>query len=143
MEPLAIAIKSHPTIHGIFTEALEHLIALYADDAIVFLSVLEKSIPSHLKLIGLFGNFSGFKVNKDKSSIMFLIEQERLNPKVSHPFVNALNGLDYLGIKISLLSSANYEVLMAKLSKDTTRWMTLPLSLMGKINMINILPKFF
>lgn len=79
---------------------------------------------------------------------MFLNGQERLNPKVSHPFVNALNGFDYLGIKItpkiSLLSSANYEHLMAKLSEDTTRCMTLPLSLMGRINVIkmNILPKF-
>lgn len=67
---------------------------------------------------------------------------------MSHPFVNALNGFDYLGIKItpkiSLLSSASYEPLMAKLSEDTTRWMTLPLSLMGRINVIkmNILPKF-
>ncbi len=79
---------------------------------------------------------------------MFLNEQERLNPKLSHPFVNAVNGFDYLGIKItpkvSLLSSANYDPLTAKLSEDTTRWMTLPLSLMGRINVIkmNILPKF-
>ncbi len=148
MEPLAIAIRSHSTIQGICTGALEHRIALYADDAIIFLSELGKSIPSLLKLIGLFGNFSGFKINKDKSSIMFLNEQERLNPKISHPFVNAVNGFDYLGIKItpkvSLLSSANYDPLTAKLSEDTTRWMTLPLSLMGRINVIkmNILPKF-
>ncbi len=112
MEPLAIAIRSHSTIQGICTGALEHRIALYADDAIIFLSELGKSIPSLLKLIGLLGNFSGFKINKDKSSIIFLNEQERLNPKISHPFVNAVNGFDYLGIKItpkvSLLSSANY-----------------------------------
>ncbi len=140
MEPLAIAIRSHSTIRGICTGALEHRIALYADDAIIFLSELGKYIPSLLKLIGLFGNFSGFKINKDKSSIMFLNEQERLNPKISHPFVNAVNGFDYLGIKrtpkISLVSSANYDPL--------TRWMALPLSLMGRINVIkmNILPTF-
>lgn len=75
MEPLAIAIRSHPTIHGICIEDLEHRIALYADDAIVFLSKLKNSIPSLLILIGLFGGFSGFKVNKNKSSIMFLNEQ--------------------------------------------------------------------
>ncbi len=101
MEPLAIAIRSHSTIQGICTGALEHRIALYADDAIIFLSELGKSIPSLLKLIGLFANFSGFKINKDKSSIMFLNEQERLNPKISHPFVNAVNGFDCLGIKIT------------------------------------------
>lgn len=143
MEPLAIAIRSHPIICGIHSGALEHRIALYTDDTIVFLSELEKSIPSLLNLM-----VSGFKVNKDKSSIMFLNEQERINPKVIHAFVNAVNGFEYLGIKItpkiSSLSSANYEPLLLKVYEETTRWMTLPLSLIGRINVIkmNILPRF-
>lgn len=148
MEPLAVAIRSHPTIRGIYTESIEHHISLYADDAIIFLSELEKSIPALLEIIGQFGSFAGFKINKDKSSIMFLNEQDRLNPKLSHPFINAVNGFKYLGIKITpklnLLSPANYNPLLAKVSEETNRWMTLPISLMGRINVIkmNILPKF-
>lgn len=83
MEPLAIAIKSHPIICGIHSAVLEHCIALYADDTIVFLSEHEKSIPSLLKLMGMFSVFSGFKVNKDKSSIMFLNEQERMGATIT------------------------------------------------------------
>ena len=148
MEPLAIAIRSHPSICGIKTGDLEHHIALYADDTIVFLSDLVKSIPSLLELISQFGGFSGFKVNKDKSSIMFLNEQERRKPMVSHPFVNAMDGFKYLGIritpKINTLSATNYEPMLANLSEDVQRWSTLPLSILGRINIIkmNILPKF-
>ena len=84
MELLAIAIRSHPSICGIRTGDLEHHITLYADDTIMFLSDLGKSVPSHLKLISQFGSFPGFKVNKDKykSSVMFLNEQERRKPLI-------------------------------------------------------------
>lgn len=61
---------------------------MYADDTIVFLSHLEKKI----ELFVQFGTSSGFKVNKEKSSIMFLNDKERKNPPVPHPFVNAWEG---------------------------------------------------
>lgn len=148
LEPLAIAIRTHPMICGINTGGLEHRIALFADDAIVFLSDLRKSIPSLLELLREFGVFSGFKVNKDKSSIMFLNEKERKNPLIPHPFINAVDYFNYLGInitpKIVNISSTNYEPMLASVSESFTRWMTLPLSLLGRINVIKmtILPKF-
>lgn len=148
MEPLAIAIRSHPLISGIKMGGSEHRLALYADDAILFLSDLSKSIPSLLELIGLFGGFSGFQVNKNKSHIMFLNEQERRRPKVAHPFANATEGFVYLGVKITpaikQISSANYEPMLARVSEDITRWTSLPLSIIGRINTIkmNVLPKF-
>lgn len=82
---------------------------------IVFLSGLRKSIPSLLELMSKVGGFSGFKVNKEKSSIMFLNDRERRNLVIPHPFINAVNGFNYLGIKIapeiSDISSTNYEPL--------------------------------
>ena len=101
MEPLAIGIRSHSSIHGIKIEGMEHNTAMYADDTIVFLSHLAEQIPSLLELISQFGNFSGFKVNKEKSSIMFLNESERKRPIRPHPFVNATEGFKYLGIRIT------------------------------------------
>lgn len=95
-----------------------------------------------------FGGFSGFKVNNEKSSIMFLNDRERRHLVIPHPFINAVDGFNYLGIKITPkigdISSTNYEPLLASVSKDITRWMALPLSLMGRISVIKmtILPKF-
>ena len=125
-----------------------HNTAMYADDTIVFLSHLAESIPSLLELLKQFGSVSGFKVNKEKSSIMFLNVNERENPLVSHPFVNATEEFKYLGIritpKISNLSLANYEPMVVQVSEEITRWTTLPLSILGRINIIKmtILPKF-
>uniref|UniRef100_A0A669E357 Reverse transcriptase domain-containing protein n=1 Tax=Oreochromis niloticus TaxID=8128 RepID=A0A669E357_ORENI len=148
MEPLAIAIRSHPSIHGIKIGETLHKTAMYADDTILFLSHLAESIPSLLKLFDQFGSFSGFKVNKEKSSILFLNVNERMKPVVSHPFVNATEGFKYLGIrvtpKISDLSLANYEPMVIEVSEEITRLISLPLSLLGRINLVKmtILPKF-
>lgn len=100
------------------------------------------------KLLSQFGVFSGFKVNEDKSSITLLNEQERRNPEIPHPFINATEGIVYLGIKITpslkTLNTANYEPVLSKVKNDTATWTRLPLSIIGRINIIkiNMLPKF-
>lgn len=83
---------------GIEIGGLDHRIALYADDVILFLKILEKSIPTILDLISNFGSISGYKINKSKSSIMFLNSVERGNPpKYTCHFKN-VNKFTYLGI---------------------------------------------
>lgn len=69
MEPLAIAVRSHTSVHGM---DIEHKIAMYANDTILFLSQLAETIPAFLELINQFGTVLGFKVNREKSSVMFL-----------------------------------------------------------------------
>ena len=130
---MVLAIQTHPTICGFNTGGLEHRIALFADDNIEFLLGLRKSIPFLLELMSEYGGFSGFKVNSEKSSIMFLNDRWRINIVIPHPFMNAVDGFNYLGIKItpkiSDVSSTNYKPLLASVSEDITRWMALPLSL--------------
>lgn len=148
LEPLAIAVRSNSIIKGIQIKDHDHRIALYADDTILFLTRLKRSVPALLQLIDRFGKFSGYKINKTKSSILFLNTQERHQPPVGHPFINAINGFKYLGIVITptidKLVSANYNPVITKVCETVDRWSSLPISLIGRINIIkmNILPKF-
>jgi hypothetical protein len=83
IEPLALAVRSHPNISGIRIDQMEHQIALYADNVILFLTDLCNSIPAFLDLIKEFGMFSGYKIKTAKSSIMMLKEEKRRRPLTS------------------------------------------------------------
>ena len=147
IEPPAIAIRDHAMILGIEIGGFDHRIALYADDVILFLKNLEKSIPSILDLISNFGAISGYKINKSKSSIMLLNSAERMNPpKHTYHFRN-VNTFSYLGIQIVLkledVVDYNYNPIMTDISKSVEKWSSLQISLIGRINILkmNVLPK--
>ncbi len=74
LEPFAISIRNHPIIKGIKIADVEHRIALFADDMLLFLTNLEQSLSALADVINRFGKFSGYKVNKTKSSVLFLNE---------------------------------------------------------------------
>jgi len=69
IEPLAIAIRSCGSIHGITRGCMEHKLSLYADDLLLFVSRAETSIPSILDLLTQFGKISGYKLNLHKSEL--------------------------------------------------------------------------
>lgn len=116
IEPLAMSIRAKANLSGITIGDHEHKISLYADDVILFLSNLSKSVQTLLDLIDKFGQFSGYSINNAKSSILFLNEDERTNPVTNTPFSNAREGFTYLGIKITpqinTVIKANYDPLM-------------------------------
>ncbi len=100
IEPLALAIRQHPKILSIKIEESEHIILLFADDIIIYLSNLTISIPTLVSFIESFGKFSGYKVNNSKSTILFLNKQERQNPEILTPFSATQEGFTYLGVEI-------------------------------------------
>ncbi len=148
LEPLAISIRNHPEIKGIHISDQEHQISLFADDILLYLSDLRNSIPALVDLIQQFGTFSGYKVNQSKSSILFLNKQERNKPTIQHPFSVAKDRVKYLGItitpQIKNIIPCNYDPIIAQVNDSLDRWMSLPLTIIGRINIIkmNILPKF-
>lgn len=148
IEPLAIAIRNNNEIAGIKINNVENKIGLYADDVVLFLTDLRRSIPTLLKVIGIFGSFSGYKVNAAKSTIMFLKHSESLAPPLCTPFRNVLESFTYLGVKITstidTVVSANYDHMVNSVVDSINRWKNLPMSMIGKLNILkmNILPKF-
>lgn len=144
IEPLAEAIRNSPKITGISTNKKDHKIALYADDILLFITNPQTSVPAVLEIINQFSEFSGYKINFSKSEVMPLGSPQC---PISSPFKWSPEGFTYLGISITPslegLYKANFEPLLKRIRDDLDRWMSLPLSLLGRIALLkmNILPK--
>lgn len=148
IEPLAMAIRSSPEIKGITIGEREHRLSLFADDIVVFLTNIESSIQALNNTLTKFGKFSGYKVNNNKSALLLLNGDERRNSLTCRQFVCSPGGFTYLGIKITPnikeIISINYDPLVKKVIDSLERWNALPISIIGRINIIkmSILPKF-
>src|SRR4029434_6634496 len=148
IEPFAIAVRSHSDIYGIREGHLEHRIALFADNVILMIKNLHRSIPALLSLIETFGKISGYKVNYSKSSIMLLNETERKNSPVYASTFKSTDHFTYLGIQIvpeeNKIAQINYDPILEASISSIERWTSLPISMIGRINILkmNILPKF-
>lgn len=147
IEPLAIAIRAHERITGITIGQQEHRLAMFADDVIIFLKNVERSIPELVSVISVFGEISGYKLNRSKSSIMFLNESESKNPPEIATQFKTVDQFTYLGIqivpKLKFIAANNYEPLLQEISRSLDRWRSIPMSLIGKINVLkmNVMPK--
>ncbi len=98
IEPLALAIRLHPQFYRIKVGPTEHRISLHADDIVLFLPNIKKSIPTLLELRKSFGDISGYKVNKTKSSILLQNATQRkyLVPEVTQ--FNVVEQFKHLGV---------------------------------------------
>lgn len=148
MEPLAASIRQHLSITPIKTEGRHQHLSLYADDILLYISNPEKSIPPLFDLIDKFGSFSGFTINWEKSELMPIsddLDKEFLE-KVKFKIAN--NSFKYLGIMITrkpnLLLQLNWKKKVDQLKSDISFWKTLPMSMVGRINVIKmvVLPRF-
>lgn len=79
IEPLAVAIRSDNTIKGIQRDEFEHKVSLYADDTLLYVSELLKTLPRLLSLLDNFGKISGYKINMQKSECRLMLQ-----PDLSH-----------------------------------------------------------
>ena len=91
-----------------------------------------------LDLISTFGVFAGYKINSTKSVILFMNDNERLNPPFHTPFLVSLKGFVYLGVEIpptiDKMVPTKYNPLTDKVTDLINRWTRLPMSMIGRIN---------
>uniref|UniRef100_A0A3Q3FAB3 ribonuclease H n=1 Tax=Labrus bergylta TaxID=56723 RepID=A0A3Q3FAB3_9LABR len=148
VEPLASCVRDNINIKGLKIEDNEHKILLYADDIIVYITDPENSTSHLYSTIKQLGKYSGYKINFNKSNACLLHMTPTENMYRSYPFQWMPGGFKYLGInitpKLDNLCKENYTPLIDKIKADFCKWSTLPLSLLGRINVIimNVLPRF-
>lgn len=148
IEPLSIMLRSSTCFKGVFRNDIEHRLSLYADDLLLYVSDPVSCLPTILSTLKAFSSFSGYKINLQKSECYPINTAGLLLQQTDLPFNISPSGFKYLGINLtrtfSGLLSANFSPLLAKIKSDLQRWNNLPLSLIGKINVIkmNVLPKF-
>jgi len=64
IEPLAIAIRLHPQIPHLSIGQIDHIISLYADNVLLYLSDPERSVPPLFDFLNSFRSFFGYSAKK-------------------------------------------------------------------------------
>ena len=149
IEPLAQAIRTNSSIKGIELAGYHHKLCLFADDILIFMSSPHITAPNVINKLDHFAHISGLKINMQKSiALNVSLPPDILQQaKISLPFTWSATHLSYLGIVLTPdlkdILSTNYPPLLRKISNYLKQWSTLPLSWLGKINVIKmtILPK--
>lgn len=149
MEPLAEAIRSRSGIQGVEIAGSQHKISLFADDIILTITDVERSLPNITNLLDLYGSMTYYKVNTSKSLILdfSLSSGTRQRLQSNFPYTWQESSLPYLGIhlpkKLSSLIPANFPPLLRSTQLDIDRISKVENTWWGRIVLYKmlILPK--
>ena len=102
-----------------------------------------------LELINEFSRVAGYKINTQKSVAFLYTNKKRSEREIKEtiPFTITSKRIKYLRVNLPKeaknLYSENYKMLMKEIKDDTNRWMDIPCSWIGRINIakMTILPK--
>lgn len=141
-EPLAQSIRLDPQIHSYNTKDTTNKISLYADDILLYVTQPQTTIPTILEKINIFGTFSGYRINWNKS-ILMPAPSIPASALERFPFKISTEKFTYLGIEITMkhtsLFQANFQPLVDKLQSKIQFWKTLPISILGRVNAIKMI----
>lgn len=120
---------------------------MYADDVLLYINNPEKCLLILLDLLDVFGTYSGYKLNIQKTQILTFNYILSLELKHRIPIDWSQKVIKYLGIWLthcpSDLYKKNYETVNKKISEDLGNWSAFLLSFSARINIMkmSILPK--
>ena len=148
IEPLARSIRIDAQIWGWeIPGGGEDRIALYADDILLYLSEVKQSGPRVLKILSLFQDAAGLRVNRSKS-VLVPLRGDREDEGWAHGFSIQRLSFKYLGITVSVIPglawSRNISPLIKHTKDDLRAWAGLPLNVLGRIALLKmmVLPRF-
>lgn len=147
IEALAQAIREDQDIRGIYFKDTEYKTCLYADDILITLSRPDLSLLKLMSSLKIFGYYSGYKLNIEKTQIISFNYTPSLQITNLCKFKWENDIIKYLGIKIpknlSTIYATNYQPITKEIKTDLKRWNLLPLDLYNRIDIVkmNILPR--
>ena len=149
LECLATAIREENEMKGIQIGKEEVKLSLFADDMILYIDNPKDATRKLPDLISEFGKVEGYKINAQKSLAFLYNNDEKSEREIKEtlPFTIATKRIKYLGINLPKetkdLYAENYKTLMKEVKDDANRWRDIPLSWIGRINIVKmtILPK--
>lgn len=147
IEPLAEAIRENSGIKGIMINEMEHKIALYADDVLIYLRDPNIGLPVLMDSLEMYGQYSGYKLNVQKTQILSYNYNPSLTIKNEYGFKWNLTSIKYLGIQLtkdlSQLFDKNYKFINTKIKDDIDRWNLAQMDLSSRIEAVkmNIVPR--
>ena len=117
------------------------------DDLLLYLSNAITSVPHVMKIITIFSEISGYKMNMAKTELLAIDSCKKVLEKFAQ-FQIQKKFIKYLGTYIShdktQLYKDNFLPLVKDFKKDVRKWQDLKVHLIGRINLFKMmwLPKF-
>ena len=113
-EILSLLIKQSPDIRGFKINGIEFKLTQFADDTTLILDGSQPSLQAALNILELYGNYSGLKMNKEKTKVIWIgkkrLSREKLNVSVKLDWGSTeftLLGLDF-SIDLIKMEEINY-----------------------------------
>lgn len=141
IELLSIAIRNSSSFLGITCRGVEHRLALYVDDLLLYVTDPLSQLPNILSLLQNFGSFSGYKLNRQKSECLPINSKALQLPQSDLPFHLNNCSIKYLGVTVtrtlSALLDANSTPLLSHMRAAFQRWRNLLSIITGQQIYIN------
>ena len=149
LEVFATAIRKEKEIKGIQIGREEVKLSLFADAMILYIENPKDATRKLLELINELGKVAGYKIKAQKSLALLYTNDEKSEREIKEtlPFTIATIRIKYLGINLPKetkdLYAENYKTLMKENKDDTNKWIDIPCSWIGRINIVKmtILPQ--
>ena len=147
---LYLMIYANKNIKGITIKNKEYKMTQFADDTTMILDGTQNSLQMSLNTIEIFGTYSGLKMNKEKTHVIWIGKQRKTKERLhTTPMLHwGETEFDLLGIKYSSnlnkMIDLNYNKYIKQAEQVIKHWNKRQLTPMGKITVIKtfIMSKF-
>lgn len=147
MEPLAAKLRRRHRDKAFVCYQRQILVSLYADDITLYVKDPQSNINALLREFITFGRLSGVNINWGKSQL-FPLTAAVSKFAMDFPLEWCDSDLRYLGIQLTRNREdtlrLNYGTAITQLTSNITCWISLPLSMAGRVSLIKrvVLPRF-